>query len=331
MILLNPRGREVQVNSKVLEKIRKRGDTDKYQRMPAKTICDGPEKHICLLLGNNGIGDDIHAMPAIAQKIAEGFTIDVYSRPFTKSCYELLGATFYDYGTARIGFMEKHKKTYDAVYHLSQWCMSHEQETDGKPTKTRFEQFAGYIETSLPDRFNWQSVFGMGYNPFTPPLLALHATSPHRSYPLVASLYKLLRQQEMPFAAMGNSPDEIKFSSFADMLQAISLARVVVTVDTGPLAIALALQVPVVALFGGSDVDIIVNQFKKYNTDSAYWKDSVKIITDSEQTGCSFPCNWHHKNGFQVKGKCKSLSDCMLSITPQRVIGAMQGITRIKL
>src|SRR5690242_7847138 len=97
MIVLNKYGREVQINSKILAKIQRRGNMNDFQKLPCKTICNGSENHIALLLGENGIGDDIHAMPAVWQKIQQGYTIDVYSRDFTRECYESVGANFTPY------------------------------------------------------------------------------------------------------------------------------------------------------------------------------------------------------------------------------------------
>lgn len=327
MILLNKYGREVQVNSAVLEIINREKRMHEFKQLPCRTDGTGNPKHICLLIGNNGIGDDIHAMPAIKKKIDEGYTIDVFGRPFTRLCYESLGCNFLPYQSPNIGFVPKNLSKYGAIYHLSQWCMKHEQDTEGLPTKTRFQQFAEYLDVELPDSFDWvqhlihsQSstyVKGVGKTDlYHDVVTALHATSIHRSYQNAQRLYMQMKRKRINFVAYGDSPNERKVKSFEQMVGDIYSARVVVAVDTGPLAIALALRVPVVAVFGGSHAGIIVNQFDRYNNVAGY--NAYSVLTEPN-SGCTFPCSWHHKRGFQVNGKCREYADCM-EIEPKRII-----------
>jgi hypothetical protein len=129
---------------------------------PTPHIGTGPARRIALLLHDNGIGDAIHAMPALSQKVRDGFEVHVYSRAFVRRCYESVGCHWHAMDTPTIGWIDDHAAEYGRIYSLSQWCMIHEAETQGRPTLTRFEQFAALIEGTLPvqDGFYFDFAFG---------------------------------------------------------------------------------------------------------------------------------------------------------------------------
>lgn len=322
--ILNPHGVETEADDWLIRKMKKDGDWARgFQALPVKREGSGPAKQICLLLGNNGIGDDIHAMPAIAQKLADGYSIDVYSREFTRVCYESLGCTFYPASSASMGFYEGALTKYGAIYHLSQWCIDHESKTDGKPTLSRFEQFAALLDTELPAAFDWSKyLVGDDAMPCGHIVIAMHASAIQRSYPLALSLYKQLDTwKRFTFVKLGETKAEYKATSFRELITLIDTAALVVSVDTGPLQIALALGTPSVAVFGGSVADVIVKQYERYVSTPYRVVQSLK-----KDRRCARPCSFNNANGYHKGGKCKTVADCMTEITPHEIQKAMREL-----
>ncbi len=141
-----------------------------------KTIGLGNPKKIAIAMNGHGIGDDISAMPAIAQKISEGFDITVFCKPFSRKCWTSLGCKVYPsvnpkneleenvkFG-AFIGnnFEGKRevftlKNEFGVVYETPQWSIW-EKENGGVFFEDRIKAFADIIETTLPENFSWVNV-----------------------------------------------------------------------------------------------------------------------------------------------------------------------------
>lgn len=296
---------------------------------PTPHIGTGPAHRIALLVHDNGIGDHIHAMPAIWQKIRDGFEVHVYSRPFTRRCFESVGATWHAMEGPSPGWIDAHAAHYGRIYSLSQWCMTHERETEGRPTLTRFEQFAALIETTLPgDEFTWLRHFDATANAATAGqynyiVVALEATLHQRSYPYRQSLVRLLRQEGYTVIELGGGPGRHQCATFDELTSLIYWAKLVVSVDTGPLAVALSMRIPTVALFGPSDSASVVEQFARYNYDLPT---QATVIRSHTYGGCDAPCNFHAANGWQVEGKCRRIADCMAGIEPEEVLNVIRGM-----
>jgi hypothetical protein len=298
---------------------------------PAPHIGTGPAHRIALLLHDNGIGDAIHAMPALSQKVRDGFEVHVYSRAFVRRCYESVGCHWHAMDTPTIGWIDDHTAEYGRIYSLSQWCMIHEAETNGNPTLTRFEQFAALIETGLPDRFRWdvrlltrgmvqkEGPDAVGYGHYI--VLALDATLHQRSYPHRQSLVRALRTEEPGVIELGTLPSQFRCDTFDELVSLIFHADLVVSVDTGSLALALALGTPVVALFGPSDSASIVEQFRRYRPSM-----EATVMASHTYGGCAAPCNFTEARGWQVDGKCKRIADCMAGIPPEQVLDTIKGM-----
>jgi hypothetical protein len=326
--VLNRAGNEVEIDDWLIAQMRRDGTFHGFDMLPTTRQGNGPANRVALLVANNGIGDDIHAMPAIAAKVAAGYSVDVYGRPFTRECYTSVGASFYDYRSLGVSNTSDLLRDYGSGHYLSQWCLRHEHETDGMPTQSRFEQFAHWIGATLPDAFDWRATFASilserqtrvdgGYI-----VTALTATSPHRSYQQAQTLYReLQRFPALPVIAFGDLPNEERAESFAAMLRVIDGASVVVSVDTGPLQIALALGVRCVALFGGTHAGIVVGQYERYSD-----RVNAIVLQDrSEDDRCFRPCSFIQSRGFRNKGKCEKCADCLESLTPQHIAGVARN------
>jgi hypothetical protein len=287
------------------------------------TVGTGNPRSIALLLHDNGIGDHIHAMPAIWQKVRDGFDVHVYSKPFTRRCFESIGCTWHAMSGPQPGWLAENLGRYGKVYSLSQWCIEHEKATEGKPTLTRFEQFAELIEGELPEEFYWiDHLLPRLYLPEWKAgrvVLALDASMSHRSYPLRQSLVRQLRRGGAHVTELGTLPSQHQTKTFLELIGLISEAAVVVSVDTGPLALALALGTPTVALFGPSDDVSILEQFARYRPSM-----SATVIRSANMGGCAGPCNWH--NGWKQNGKCLESADCMREIEVETVLETIRGM-----
>lgn len=319
MIVLNEHGLEVEVDSETIEHIKKRGVWPLYKISPRSTAGAASEKKICILLKNNGIGDAIHAMPAIHQKIQDGYQITVVAESFYEEWFTRLGVEFIAAQEHMIGFVEENKHKYGKFYSLRQWCIQHDEQTHGSPYISRFQQFADLIETSLPPTFDWQPILQPQPSATTVTVaLGLDSTSMQRGYPHQRELRSLLRRNNISFADIGNGRGKVTGGTLSEIVNHIFNAEKVVAVDSGILAIALALHKPVVALFGPTTPQIIADQFTSYS-------DIRLTVLQEMQRGCQMPCNFQQEKGFGVNGKCKkrSVAECMQAITPEKIICAL--------
>lgn len=169
ILMINMHGNEVAVNDFTYRAIKSRGELHLFNRQVYKHPGKGDPKSILLMLNTNGLGDDIHAMPAIAAKLAQGFNITVVGREFNKLCYESLGCKFIDEkstqgdnGTTK-EFTEAAKLEYGAVYSMRMWCTEHDWDSKGDISITRFEQFAKYLDVELPESFDWREYLAAQY------------------------------------------------------------------------------------------------------------------------------------------------------------------------
>lgn len=278
----------------------------------------GPKDSICLLLHRNGMGDDIHSMPAIAAKIAEGFNITVYSRPFTRRCFESLGCIWHHQREADSDFMKLATRQYGQIISATQWCTHHELATNGKPVLDRFEQFAKILDVDLPREFSWLEALmpGASRSPRESITLASYSDATTRSYPHAISL------REMMLDAYGNEVYPIGpilhqsyFDSFDELLLHITKSKLVVATDSGILAVALALNVPTIAIFGPTDERIVAEQFRRYHDDLI-----LHVIRSEREDRCHRPCGFHPANGYAENSRCVSFADCLAEIQPEEIM-----------
>ena len=151
--MINPSGHEVIINNATEQMLRGNGTWDKFKKREFRIPGVGPEKSICLLLGGNGLGDSIHALPAIWQKIHDGFEVTVYARAFDRPIFEAIGCKFFDESLQEGADLSY----YGAIYKLFMWLTDHEADCGAGPIQlTRFEQFARLIDTTVPESFDFR-------------------------------------------------------------------------------------------------------------------------------------------------------------------------------
>lgn len=111
---------------------------------------------------------------------------------------------------------------------------------------------------------------------------------------------------------------DVKVNTWQELAQIVNSASLVIATDNGILAIALALGKPAVAIFGGTDEDCIVWQFKKYRS-----MKNVRVVRSNKKDVCIRPCNFQEERGFAVNGKCSNKNaDCMNEILPEEIFNA---------
>lgn len=288
-----------------------------------KTIGNGNPKSICILFQENGIGDIICAMPALWQKKQGDFDIEVYGEPFMKPVFDRMGIAFVDGAEnyQQPGTIELLQEKFGAIYSIMGLCTEHETETSGAITLSRFEQFARCIETTVPNEFNFRSFL---WPEITTPykknvIFAPYSDHRRRCYGQVEKAYALLsKDYETQCIGLFMQPK----LSFADLINEIYNAGLIVAIDNGMLHLALALGRPVIAIFGGSDEFSIVWQYGKYRN-----IDDVRVlrspITNSE---CERPCSFQKARGFDINDKCTkpgSFADCLNEILPDDISNAV--------
>lgn len=115
----------------------------------------------------------------------------------------------------------------------------------------------------------------------------------------VQAIRQLMRQ--------GGRPEIIQFTGKITLLELAALMKrcaVVVTNDSGPMHVAIANQVPVVAIFGSSNEV----GFGPYN--------GKNIVITRPEIACR-PCGKHH---------CQTQHECMAAITPEQVLEAVHQL-----
>lgn len=268
------------------------------------------------------------------------------------------GAVCYGDGKPVQGFIKDHRNEYGKFYSLKHWCVAHDEESEGKSHIDRFDQIAGYLDVELPKKFDWKPyLLGgehgiQGIRDAELPLssntgdsegpdssrvggeeharrviLGVQASSRQREYPNAPKLKAGLTERGIEYAELGRkagyhgipSPEAVEIQ-IKDIPDYIERSEVVVGVDSGILAIALALNKPCVGLFGPTDSGIIANQFYRYHRDL-----KLTVIKSAKEELCR-PCNFQHQRGYGGdRGKCTRIpiAQCMKEIEVERVLDAI--------
>lgn len=146
-------------------------------------------------------------------------------------------------------------------------------------------------------------------------LFALHSTAPVRSYYKERELTALFQGYEINFIGGHSKQGWVK--DITTLAKKIDEHDVVIAVDNGILALALALEKPTIALFGGSDERCVVEQFEQYLS-----LDKVKVLRSPNNDECKRPCSFQIERGYGKNGKCGNHlenGDCMKEITPEQI------------
>jgi ADP-heptose:LPS heptosyltransferase len=114
-------------------------------------------------------------------------------------------------------------------------------------------------------------------------------------------------------------PPAVSYPDYDSLVRAVNEADAVIAVDSGILAVALALNKPTVALFGPTHSGIIADQFSRYHTLS------LTVLKSERADSCQRPCNFQPERGYGKDGKCTRtpVSDCMMEIEPEAVVAAL--------
>lgn len=321
--LINSFGREVHSPPDHYARLVRTGEILNYSRLFQKTLGNGPTRKVCLLAHSNGLGDDLHAMPGLAAKVAEGYEVTIYGRPFNRALYESVGCEFRiaEEGAAQFGLVQSLREEFGSFYSLKTWCLNHDEETQGDVTKDRFDQFAGLIDTSAPHEFSWlerlltREIVQLSARMKTPRIaVAGQSTAPVRSLFSDLELAEQLTAQGLSAEAVGKGRTHRGFSTLAEMIAYLLSVDLVVGVDSGILALALALKRPAIGLFWGTDPNTIARQFARYHS-----QDNVRIITGYVPLEiaheCQMPCSFMGARG-RTGQKCVDVADCAKGLTP---------------
>lgn len=329
MQVINPSGNVVLIDRQTKERLIENGDWCHFKLRQPLTIGTGPEHKICLLIQENGLGDHIHALPAIKALIDSGKDVTVYVPAFYAPLFEKLNVTVKDSEDCTIGFIEENIPRYGKIYSLSSWCIIHDEETDGDVTDDRFLQFAKLVDVELPESFSWRELIGQ-FKPVGPSCIgvALQSSSLRRSYQRMEELaYDIAgRWKQHPLVCFGGGPNSkasswmFEAKTLKELIAEIQECSLIITVDNGILAVALALGIPVLAIFGPTQEQSIVWQFAQYIDCS-----NVRVLTSyTKDKSCQRPCSFQGR-GFGVNGKCNSAGpdtfvDCLKEISVEQII-----------
>lgn len=142
-----------------------------------KIIGYGNPKKIAIAMTSHGIGDDISAMPAIAQKISEGYDITVFCKSFSQKIWRSLGCKvypsvnpldednehYYRFESFVGENFEGYRETFDLknefgiIYELPQWSIE-KTEKGHAFHSDRIKYFASLIDTTPMKNFSWIEV-----------------------------------------------------------------------------------------------------------------------------------------------------------------------------
>lgn len=148
-------------------------------------------------------------------------------------------------------------------------------------------------------------------------ILALTSSSVRRSYDDQRGLQLLYDRAGISSRIVGGVLGGDSIPSFEELIQIVNNAKLVVAVDNGILALALALRKPVVAIFGPTDEHCIIWQFKKYQDMS-----NVRVLRSQlPDKHCKRPCSFQEARGWNKKGKCskETYSDCLQELSTKDV------------
>jgi hypothetical protein len=291
-----------------------------------KTLGSGNPKKICVLFLENGLGDAICMLPALWQKIQDGFDVTYYGRDFT--FLKKLGIEIHGEDVSGVlGTIEKLQKEFGVIYGFGKQFSSlrHEGITGGVVLQTRFEQFAECLETTVPKEFDFKQFFEITEGEKKEIVISLYSNSRSRRYALELDVNNEFWGAynegciDYPPKFIGQFMQEPE----KDLVNTIYNAKAVVTIDNGVLHLAMALGVPTVALFGGSDEWSIVHQYRRFGM----MKYRV-VRSDFRDKECQRPCSFQKERGYQVNGKCGVLSDCLHEITAERILEEVQTLLK---
>lgn len=321
---LNNGRREVLVTPEIYEKLVATGEIVKFTNATQKITGSGPANKIALLLHQNGLGDDVHAMPGLFAKVSEGYEVHVWGRAFNRAMYETLGCRFHEGRMPEdFALTDVLRPEFGAIWSLKNWCINHDEATDGDVTLDRFDQFAQLIETTAPHEFSWLEALltpeiVMQTARIAAPRIAIagQSTAPVRSLHSDFELRDVLRAEGYSAECVGRGRGYRELTSLEEMIAYLLSVDLVVGVDSGITALALALKRPVFAIFWGTDPQTIARQFDRYHEQRLRLLVGMPAFAIAHE--CQHPCSFLPARGRE-NGKCQDVADCSKDLTPERV------------
>ncbi|HZV13002.1 MAG TPA: glycosyltransferase family 9 protein [Candidatus Kapabacteria bacterium] len=294
-------------------------------RLKGKTPCatithgSGPPESVAIACRGTGIGDTVHEMPALWQKKQEGCDITYIAPRNRRLLIESLGIRFMPLDTAGAGWEERNKGHYGKIYSTFAWCLI-PHIAPYTPAKIRFAQFADCIETTLPERFSWDCLRS-AQEKITPSEI-LFAPFSYNNLRMLNRWHSIARELQTiaPVTVIGTDKRFVeKFGivrarNTRELIGYVERAKLVLAVDNGVLALALALRKPTIGIFGPTDPALVFHQFGKYHEIHGV---AVQPTKGSYRMDCRLPCNFQSNHGWNINARCSIFADCMLSYTIQ--------------
>jgi hypothetical protein len=152
--MVNKAGVEVIVTGAIEARWRRLGRMDALR--PREFAVAGPGEPMTVLLDlrMNGLGDAIHSLPAIAEKVRLGFHVIVITTPFLEALFTRIGCTVLHHDIPAESDALRYVGT---SYNLKMWCT--EMDADSGPERlqtSRFGQFARLVNVELPKEFDFR-------------------------------------------------------------------------------------------------------------------------------------------------------------------------------
>ncbi len=299
----------------------------------------GPKGTVCLLLSKeNGIGDDVCALPAVSA-LAKENAVTVYT--LHPDLWRGIGVTVVgvasDSETCDNGeyldllWDEQHLPLFEKIYKLSRWAIWEENHL-GFHLRSRFEVLAEILGVELPAEFDFwaalnaprphplQRVAKEHQNNYT--LLSIESNTVFRSVPesVAVEMYEGLSHYE-PVTWIGQ---QIYFankniqacSDIPSLVKLIAEATRIVGIDNGVMHLACALGKPATIMGGLTDVRALFSQYERYN--SGWTFESVQM----PYTECDSPCYHLSERGFKDQKCCGEYDTpkCMDAIDANQIV-----------
>ncbi len=256
----------------------------------------GDPKEICLLMRKHGLGDDLHAMPAVEGLVKAGYRVTVYAKTFTRKCWESVGAEFFEIPRGHIGWMEANQHRFSQIHALNEWSVW-ESNIEGTGLHPISQIFAELIGAKMPDQFSWIEKLEAKRHETSPYIIfSSESSSSWRSIPYrrAREIFNELRKiQPVRWLQVGgHNPLTEVVPIFEDLIDLVYNARLVVSTDNGILNLASALGTSHIGIYGLTSPQSLNDSLKRYQTSES------RYIAGNNGNRCQAPCWGSAENGF---------------------------------
>lgn len=274
----------------------------------------GPKGSVCLMLVALGIGDDISALPVIAElakthavtvytchaELWRGIAVDVMSVLGTTDGYTVTyrceDGTYLDLSWDAVALRQ-----FETIYKLSDWCVW--SAFEGNTPEVLFKELADLIGVEWSgQQFDYVAALGARKIDVEKPyaILSVESNEPWRTVPedKAFELYVDLLNYSDVVWLTSKKPDKRKTRcpSLMELIHLIYNAERVIGIDNGVAHIAAAFRKSVTLIGGPTDIRKIFGQYEA----------PLNIIQMSGHGECSSPCYRLPSNGFTNQKCCGS-------------------------